>query len=228
MDNFNIGSIVVSLSLFTLYHVVIYSSVYMRSKSIKLYKNLINSRDWIKKHKAKEDAPNVTLAIQTLRNTIFVAVFLGGSAFTAAYNTLNNFNRAHDINGQCRGIILSILLICSFLAFASVIRAASHLGYQIGTMYNHQTLHTIPSPDNIAYNELDDIENKKKIGDDTSEFDVVKDSNRMISVMIVSFNLGFRFLYVSIAFIFYSAGPIALLIATGLMLVYLYLIDHFL
>ena len=227
MDNFNIGSVAVSLSLFTLYHAVIYSSVYMKSKSIKLYKNLINSRDWIKKHKAKEDAPNVTLAIQTLRNTIFVAVFLGGSAFTAAYNTLNNLNKTRDINGQCRGIILSILLICSFLAFASVIRAASHLGYQIGTMYN-QTLHTIPSPDNIAYKELDDIENKKKkIGDDTSELDIVKESNRMISVMIVSFNLGFRFLYVSIAFIFYSAGPIALLIATGFMLVYLYLIDHF-
>ena len=213
MDNFNIGSIALSLSLFTLYHVVIYSSVYMKSKSIKLYKNLMNSRDWIKKHKVKEDAPNVTLAIQTLRNTIFVAVFLGGSAFTAAYNTLNNFNRVRDTNDQCRGIILSILLICSFLAFASVIRAASHLGYQIGTMY--QT------------NESDDIENKKKTDNDTSELDIVKDSNRMISVMIVSFNLGFRFLYVSIAFIFYSAGPIALLIATGFMLVYLYLIDHF-
>jgi hypothetical protein len=197
----------------------------MKSKSIKLYKNLINSRDWIKKHKAKEDAPNVTLAIQTLRNTIFVAVFLGGSAFTAAYNTLNSFNRVRGINDQCRGIILSILLICSFLAFASVIRAASHLGYQIGTMYN-QTVHAVPSPDTIAYNESDDIENKKKIDNDTSEIDIVKDSNRMISVMIVSFNLGFRFLYVSIAFIFYSAGPIALLIATGFMLVYLYLIDH--
>ena len=41
-----------------------------------------------------------------------------------------------------------------------------------------------------------------------------------------SFNLGFRFLFVAISFAFYSAGPIALMIVSAVILLFLIEIDH--
>ena len=227
MDNFNIGSIVISLSLFAIYHLITYGAVYNRSKSIKLYKNLINSKHWVQKHKIKDDAPSVTLAIQTLRNTILVAIFLGGGAFTSAFNTLNNLNTTVSSTiDKTRQIILSVLLMLSFLGFASVIRAASHLGYQLGTLYK-KTIHSEVSSDTISDSIQDiDLENNKKNDDASDEINILTESNRMVAVMIISFNLGFRFMYIAIAFTFYSTGPIGLDIATGIMLIFLYLIDH--
>jgi len=230
MDNFNIGSIVISLSLFAIYHIITYNAVYSKSKSITLYRNLINSKYWIEKHKSKDDAPTVTLAIQTLRNTILVAIFLGGGTFTSAYTTLNAFNESSDINDKCRRIILSVMLMLSFLFFASVIRAASHLGYQLGLLYKKSLrVEASGNIDSKSQIQLVDIEsNKVDDEDDDSgdEIDIVKESNKMASVMVVSFNIGFRFMYIAISFSFYSAGAIALDIATGVMLIFLFLIDR--
>lgn len=227
MDSFNIGSIVISLSSFAIYHIITYGAVYNRSKSIKLYKNLINSKHWVQKHKLKDDAPNVTLAIQTLRNTILVAIFLGGGAFTSAFNTLNDLgdsSNSYNLVDKTRQVILSILLMLSFLGFASVIRAASHLGYQLGTIYKKALRHE-PSSDTIQVLDEIDLENSKK-DDDSDDINIVKESNQMAAVMIISFNLGFRFMYIAVAFTFYSLGPVGLDIGTGIMLIFLYFIDH--
>ena len=226
MDNFNIGSIVISLSLFLIYHIRTYFAVYSKSKSIKLYKNLLNSKNWVKKHETKEDAPNVTLAIQTLRNTILVAIFLGGGAFTSAFNSLNNLRITSSTDVDlARQTIVSILLMLSFLGFASVIRAASHLGYQLGTLSIRDVAPSGGLSNNIQVSQVDEIdleEDNKKDDQDN----ILKESNRMAAVMIVSFNLGFRFMYIAVAFTFYSTGPIGLIIASGIMLVFLYAIDH--
>jgi hypothetical protein len=48
----------------------------------------------------------------------------------------------------------------------------------------------------------------------------------LIKLVLWSFSLGFRFMFVSIPFAFYAAGPEALLIATGLILLFLYQVDH--
>lgn len=50
--------------------------------------------------------------------------------------------------------------------------------------------------------------------------------NELSVSMSSSFSLGFRFLFVSIPFAFYAAGPIALIIASGVILVFLFDIDH--
>ena len=55
---------------------------------------------------------------------------------------------------------------------------------------------------------------------------IVKESERMASMMVISFSDGFRFMSIAISFTFYAAGPIALNIATGIMLIILYLIDR--
>ena len=54
----------------------------------------------------------------------------------------------------------------------------------------------------------------------------LKDFNAMISLMLVSFSLGFRFLFMAMPFIFYSAGPIALVITATIMFCFLVCIDH--
>lgn len=55
---------------------------------------------------------------------------------------------------------------------------------------------------------------------------IVKESERMASVIMISFSVGFRFMYIAISLTFYAAGLIALNIATGIMLIILYLNDR--
>lgn len=50
--------------------------------------------------------------------------------------------------------------------------------------------------------------------------------NELCVSMSTCFSLGFRFLFVSIPFAFYSAGPIALIVASAVMLIFLFEIDH--
>ena len=59
------------------------------------------------------------------------------------------------------------------------------------------------------------------------DVDEILNELKLMSVsMLSSFSLGFRLLFVSIPFAFYSAGPIALIIASGVILIFLYNIDH--
>ncbi len=97
--------------------------------------NLKNSMHWIQKHKEKSDAQSTTLAIQTLRNTILVAVFIGGYALNSAYGIINSYEDSNkSTRSKVRNIILAVILFASFLCWANVIRLASHLGYMIGTL----------------------------------------------------------------------------------------------
>ena len=94
LQELDIIAVSVSLGLFFFYHLYSYLNTYVvrrsASSSIQLKKNMSNAFLWLRKHKVKDDAPTVTLAIQTLRNTILVAIFLGGGSFTTAYQLLNS------------------------------------------------------------------------------------------------------------------------------------------
>ena len=80
-NSFDLEAIAVSVCLLSGYHAFLYTLVFcFASNRIQLSTNLKNSILWIKKHQQKTDAPTVTLAVQTLRNTILVAVFIGGYA----------------------------------------------------------------------------------------------------------------------------------------------------
>ena len=56
--------------------------------------------------------------------------------------------------------------------------------------------------------------------------EVQEDFNAMISLMLISFSLGFRFLFMAIPFIFYAAGAIPLVATTAVMICFLVFIDH--
>lgn len=141
--NLAYGAIAGSLFLMVMYHILMYSAVLTgRGQSTQLSLNIRNSLRWVLKHREKSDAASVTLAIQTFRNTILVAVFVGGNAFSQAFNFADGYQSSvgNPIE-QARYIVLAALLFGSFLSWACVIRFVAHLGYIFGTLS-----HNIPPP----------------------------------------------------------------------------------
>jgi hypothetical protein len=146
--NLAYGAIAGSLFLLITYHIIMYSAVLTgRGKSTQLSQNIRNSMGWVLKHREKSDAPSVTLAIQTFRNTILVAVFVGGNAFTQAFNFADGYQSSvgNPIE-QARYIVLAALLFGSFLSWACVIRFVAHLGYLIGTLSHNVPPQASPVP----------------------------------------------------------------------------------
>lgn len=154
MDILDTGAVTVSVFVLFAYHAVLYSSVAANvlcassdaakpGAKIQLSINIRNASIWLDKHKASTDAPTVTLAIQTLRNSILVAVFVGGQSFLFGFNTITSYpETVGNTRNQVRSIILSTCLFASFLNWAWVIRISSHLGYMIGTITHLVNLKT--------------------------------------------------------------------------------------
>jgi membrane-bound ClpP family serine protease len=56
--------------------------------------------------------------------------------------------------------------------------------------------------------------------------EILESLKELVVSMLSTFSLGFRFLFVTIPFAFYSAGSIPLIISTFVILLFLYHIDH--
>ena len=78
----------------------------------------------------------MTLAIQTMRNSMMVGVFIGGGVLNLAVSTANEFNEIDNTDGRmkARTCVLAACCICSFLCWVNVIRYCAHLGYLLGTL----------------------------------------------------------------------------------------------
>ena len=140
---FDLVALILALALLFAYNIYAYSKTlsYVCCKKpnddnikLQLHRNWATSYLWMQKHAQKNDAPTVTLAIQTFRNTILVATFLGTITFQSAITICNGYNLANDDYQRTRIIILVVLLFASFLSWSSVIRCAAHLGYQTGVL----------------------------------------------------------------------------------------------
>ena len=59
-----------------------------------------------------------------------------------------------------------------------------------------------------------------------TEAEIMEGMNELSVSMSSSFSLDFRFLFVAIPFAFYSAGPVALMIVSAVILLFLIEIDH--
>jgi uncharacterized membrane protein len=199
---------------------------------VQLSKNVFHGIEWLTKHRGKPDPASVTLAVQTLRNTNFVAIFVGGYSLQSAVQTLNSFEKSASIPSKVRAIVLGITLICSFLAFASCIRSSSHLAYFVGALEYHDKAaeeeRAANMEGNVANGEISSEAHEKNAAriEDESE-DVWEEIKSMMRLLLISFNLGFRFLFISIPYSFYAVGPIALIISTSVVLLFLMSLDHF-
>jgi len=217
-------------------------------------RNYNNMLLWAEKHAEKPDAPSVTLAIQTLRNTILVGVFIGGASLQYAANACDFLVRpGGPISPQlfCRELILGGLLFISFLNWTQVIRFANHLGYWVGTLEQHAE----KKRQEIRLREAaaDSDGNDPEVGEagavggkpvltnsrdasppvtatasaDSNVYNniALKECKVIGRKMIQHFSYGLRFMYFSIPFYFYSAGPTALVVSCSLLVYFLFMFD---
>ncbi len=132
ISDLDVGAVAASLSAFVVYNIVFFISI-SRNPHMQLAINLKNSTRWLAKHRDKTDSPTSTLAIQTLRSTIMVGIFVGGYAFTGAISMMNGYTANETLRDKIRAVILAALLFSSMLCWAIVIRIASHVGYVVET-----------------------------------------------------------------------------------------------
>jgi hypothetical protein len=204
---------------------------------------------WAQKHAEVADAGSVVLAVQTLRNVIVVAIFVGGAALQVAISGLENkdmnWSSNEDID-KVRTLIKSVLLICSFLNWSMVIRYASHAGFMVGALdIRMRTLQNISDnvnmninqqhePIEIEINEVGDAQGSAVHLDELDEQDVdellqepvdvtnLKRASRLVSW---HFSWGFRFIFFNIPFFFYAAGVVALIISALFTMMFLIYFD---
>jgi Protein of unknown function, DUF599 len=253
MEGFVLGALAASILTLAIYHIILYYSIlYLHRSNFRLSRNVHNAAVWFEKHKALKDAPSVTLAIQTLRNTILVAIFVGGYAFQYGNSSISAINASFTEADFARAIILSVLFYSSFLSWANTIRTASHLGYAIGSLElyisNAEKKKALEVSLQHAAEEgrglLSESTGGASIPPGTSteqqsagqrrtgpsaaeELEEILNKNKdMLGSMLWSFHFGFRFLYLSIPFAFFAAGPLALVISTFVVVFFLHMIDN--
>jgi ABC-type transport system involved in Fe-S cluster assembly fused permease/ATPase subunit len=178
-------AIFLSITSLIIYHASFYGFVTKRDVNIQLSINVVNSCNWIRKHYSKSDAQSVTLAIQTIRNTIIVAVFVGGTALQFGLGFLNSYKDALLFYSKLRIAILSSFLFLSFLFWASVIRLASHLGYLIGTMEYNSNVEVELEVENGIINSR--INESSKLLPTLNKFHKLDEAERMIKNLVFSF-----------------------------------------
>lgn len=152
------------------------------------------------------------------------------------------------IKEEVRSIILAILLFSSFLCWADTIRYANHLGYSIGALdfkikenevkrklekEHHENNLESGESESQSLSTIENSHNKESltlavhaVTHSHTEEEIMEGMNELSVSMSSSFSLGFRFLFVAIPFAFYSAGPIALMIVSAVILLFLLEIDH--
>lgn len=274
---YDIIAVSASLAVLTVYHIHLY---YLNPQCfggrLPYGVNLNNARTWIRKHKEMSESPAVLLAVQTVRNTMMAAVFVGGNAITLAYSMSNNYDNLKSERMKLRSIIITALMFASFLAWANVTRLCSLLGYMIGTMQYCEQLRKAALEQEreefVMQEAANGVENattrsrslsgssngppavqsasSRRLAQFRSRFedpftvrhgndkiakhtfvstqipDVFTESEQMLQMMTVFFSVGFRLLFASIPFAFYSVGPLALVITTGCVMLFLATYDH--
>ena len=105
---------------------------------------------WAQRHLDEAGAAETTLAVQTLRNTVLVATFVGTLAFGQAVLALNTVMPATVPQEKARVVVQAALQVISFLCFASVIRTAQHIGYMLGGVHELQRRVTVEKAAAVA------------------------------------------------------------------------------
>lgn len=279
----NLGSVIASLALFVLYHIILFSLIYFpHGFEIPFASNLENGLMWIVKHKDKGDAQSVTLAVQTLRNTIMVAVFVGGYAFTTAVSTIQIYpglttgarqtqqtNEAHHLehtlqlaeqqqdslsnlnpqslesavsaslktsasvlDKQIATGIVTVLMFLSVLCWAIVIRSAAQLSFHLGVL---SYLVGLPEDSPLLHPAGTNTSNSQQDGDsgqaaatDTATTELTEIERKqlhcdvLVQRMLFCFSMGFRLLFICIPYIMLGIGPLELVIASVVIVWFLY------
>ncbi len=143
LSTFDLAAVCCTLFVFAVYHLYLYIiKPQCLNGTVPFTIHMVNSEMWIKKHKETFDAATTVLAVQTIRNTLMVGVFIGGNAINIAYSFANDYKDLVGQRWKVRSIVLMALLFSSFICWANVVRLGSTLGYMIGTMQYSEKLRT--------------------------------------------------------------------------------------
>eukprot|EP01032_Pedospumella_encystans_P022057 gene22057-25006_t len=143
LSTFDLGAVCCTLFVFAVYHLYLYIlKPQCFNGTVPFTIHMVNSEMWIKKHKEMYDPATTVLAIQTIRNTLMVGVFIGGNAINIAYSFANDYKDLVGQRWKVRSMVLMALLFSSFICWANVVRLGSTLGYMIGTMQYSEKMRT--------------------------------------------------------------------------------------
>ena len=197
---------------------------------------------FIQRHLEKDDPASAVLAVQSLRNTVLVSIFIGGIAFQSFQAAaVSAAVVSNDSVATARTLVLSAFLLSSFLNFALVIRAASHLAYIMGGASSQHTppllvvAHSSIMAEegrggggggggggsiNVSSSTAASTTRAAHLSRTTASF-----SASLMRALTLHFSLGFRCLYASVPFAYAAAGPIPLVVSATLMFMFLFYAD---
>lgn len=262
LNTYDTLAVTAALMLFLAYHLDIY---YVKPKFLgrqpPFAGNIVNVKLWLLNHKEKSNESQEKgnlLAVQTVRNTMKAGVFIGGKALYITYLVSNGYSDMYSQRSKVRSLTISVLMFCSFLCWANVIRLGSSVGYYLGvlkyseqlrskvamhetqcdntiTIVAEQEFHLIPSAGSSKPLLMEEKQSVRRngvsenIATDFSSPDIpdaLRECITMLRMMMVFSSVGFRLMFISIPFAFYSAGPTALLVTSVGMFLFLYFIDR--
>ncbi len=136
---FDLLSIFLTLSLFLVYHVYFWVHILDRKDDTKKHLvvgiNLQNAKLWVTKHHSQADNnSSILLAVHTLRNTILVGIFVGGSSFAFLLQTFGSATLLErEGTNLMRSVILGSFFSLSFLCWTTVIRCAGNRSFSFAS-----------------------------------------------------------------------------------------------
>jgi hypothetical protein len=231
---FNIGAIVIVGTLNIVYNaVILFQSRGCGGNHNSLHAVVVNGgMAFIQKHLEKDDPASAVLAVQSLRNTVLVSIFIGGIAFQS-FQTAAAASAAvsNDSVASARTLVLSVFLLSSFLNFALVIRAASHLAYIMGSASALPPPPPPRAPSSVVSSSLEEGRSGVLSAEASTSRAVhlsrtaASFSASLMRALTLHFSLGFRCLYASVPFAYAAAGPIPLVVSASLMFLFLFYAD---
>lgn len=216
---YEIIALSVTGSLFLLYNIFVVT--FSRGAFSRSLHSLVlaSSAAFIQKHLDSADTNSDLLAVQSLRNTVLVAIFIGGIAFQAFESAATAAAGAPTPTAAARSLILASFLCLSFLNFALVIRASSHLAYMIGAAPPAAAAAAAADGGAADVEEGGGVAPVAQTAAFAARFDVLCLS--LMNALSLHFSLGFRCLYASVPFTYASSGPTALCVSGACMLAFL-------
>lgn len=139
MDLFNSIAVAVSLVLLIGYHLFMFlpNCLWWNESSthspIQISRSKKAALKWIDRLNTETDMAHSTLAVQTLRNTIYVGIFVGGNAMRVGITLLKHQYDSSEME-MVRDIILAVFQFSSVLCWVQVIRFGVHLGYFVAVL----------------------------------------------------------------------------------------------
>lgn len=209
---FDITAFVISAALIVSYHAFLAVMVKRNPLYTAHRANIIARREWVEHVMA--DGSKDVMAVQTFRNSILAASFLGSTAVLLMMGTLTLISQSGTIGGSWHALSLSdahqpqfwiakilmllLTFMVAFFSFAMMLRLLNHVLFMVNIPSDRRT-HPALQPDRVA-------ERLNRAG--------------------FYYTVGMRAYYIAVPLVFWLFGPYFLLASSVVLVVVLYHLDR--